>query len=219
MMLRDRTAFSLKKKKNAPPPEAGGYITKTDVIQRMGRLQTRKTTNGELTYTVGSERAMNITVLMGMVCKTQRRPGDPPGYMRQQLGSVVWSYCVRRLRGALHARELPLVSFRRRPLAVLFRGILFPVPDHPRLTVVLPSTVVVDHNGLFDLDLHVEIAGGPRIEPVFSGVELGPHGVGDVARGGKLVSDDDSPLSAILGGLCKERGKTNNHRSTGVSVP
>jgi hypothetical protein len=116
--------------------------------------------------------------------------------MRQQLGSVVWSYRLCRLGRALHARELPLVPFPRRPLAVLFSGrALFPVPDHMRLAVV-------DHNGLFDLDLHVDIARRPRIKPVFSRVELGPHGVGDVARGGDLVRDDDSPLSTVLGGLC-----------------
>ena len=117
----------------------------------------------------------------------------------------MWSYCVCGLGSAPHARELPLVLFHGQPLDVPSGSAIFPVPDHPRLSVVLSAVIIIDHNGLFDLDLDVQITGRRRIGTVLGRVELGPHGVGDVARSGDLVSDDNSPLSTLLSGLCESK--------------
>lgn len=70
---------------------------------------------------------------------------------------VLWSYRVRGLGDIFYAREFPLVLFHG--WFILVDSALFLVPDHPRFSVVLSSidriAIVVDHNRLFDLDLHI----------------------------------------------------------------
>ena len=119
------------------------------------------------------------------------------------IDSAVWSYCVRGLGDALHTREFPLVLFSGRALAISFGSVLLPVPDHPWISVVFSTIIIIDHNGLLDLDLHVQFTSRRRLDTVLASVELGPHGVGDVARGGDLVSDHDSAMRTLLSGFCK----------------
>ena len=88
------------------------------------------------------------------------------------IDSAVWSYCVRGLGGALHTREFPSVLFSRRPLAIPFSSVLCPVPDHPWISVVFSTIIVIDHNGLFDLDLHVQFTGRRHLNTVLATVEL-----------------------------------------------
>ena len=87
---------------------------------------------------------------------------------------------------------------------------LFPVPDHPRFPVVVPTIyrVVVNHDGFLDLDLHVQFSVS-RLSSLFGGiVELVSHRLCDVAWSRYLMTDKNSLMRALLSGLYK-RGSDN----------
>lgn len=139
------------------------------------------------------------------------------------MDGVVRSYCVRSLGDTLHAREFPPILFTERPLHVRVpvSGALFLVPDHPWSSIVLSTIgnrIVVHHDGLFDLNLHTQVA-GVRIISVLRTVELGPHGMGDISRSGELMSDDNPLASTLLSGIYKCEGQMINRQLIVFSIP
>ena len=136
--------------------------------------------------------------------RTQRELRASSQDVQGMVRGVVWSYCVRDLGHTLHAREFPLGLFHGRSLHVPVSGTPFPVPNYPRSSIVLPTVddrIIVHHNGLFNLNLHTQVASA-RLGFILPAVELCPHGVRDVARGGELMTDDDPLMSTLLSGVC-----------------
>ena len=110
----------------------------------------------------------------------------------------MWLYCIRGPCGALHARELPPVLLQGRALSVYSALLL--VPDRPWFPIILSTVydrIVVHHNGLFDLNLDIQITiFRLALTPTLPTAELGPHGVSDVSR-------SMMPLSTLLSGICE----------------